>query len=41
VARSCQRGNEFSGSIKANVEFVNQLIDYQLLKDSAPVELAI
>jgi hypothetical protein len=35
VAKSCEYGNEPSGSIK-DEEFLDQLSDYQLLKNSAP-----
>jgi hypothetical protein len=35
VASSCEQGNEPSNSIKGG-EILDQLSDYQLLKDSAP-----
>jgi hypothetical protein len=36
VTRSCEHGNEISGSIKGG-EFLDYISDYQLLKkDSAP-----
>jgi hypothetical protein len=36
VARSCQHGNEHSGSIKGG-EFPDQLCDYQLLVKSVKI----